>query len=318
MPNKLLDKNFSTTRLVITDKPYVINNHNNKESILFLQKDSGRKGEGGLRTQGYFKKSYKNKPLISIVTVVFNGEEYIEETIESIINQNYENVEYIIIDGGSGDGTVDIIKKYEDRIDYWVSEEDNGIYSAMNKGIDLVTGKWINFMNAGDLFYSGSTLKNIFHRKNYNKYKILYGDTEFRYPSFNKTQKALNNLNILWKGMCFTHQSTFSNTIFHKNNKFINNMRIGADFDYLYGSYINNVRFLYLGKIISIMDAGNGISFIDRESSIKDRFRVVSKYNNSLKVKLYYKYLIITNRVKILIKKILPNNFVVYIQKKSS
>jgi len=83
----------------------------------------------------------KNKPLISIVTVVYNGEEFLEETIKSVVSQTYKNIEYIIIDGGSTDGTVDIIKKYEDKIDYWVSEPDSGIYDAMNKGIDKASGR---------------------------------------------------------------------------------------------------------------------------------------------------------------------------------
>ncbi len=93
-----------------------------------------------------------NKPLISIITVVYNGEKFLEKTIQSVINQTYKNIEYIIIDGGSTDGTVDIIKKYEDQIDYWVSERDGGIYDAMNKGIDKANGVGLLFLNAGDYF----------------------------------------------------------------------------------------------------------------------------------------------------------------------
>ena len=87
-------------------------------------------------------------PKISVVTVSYNAVETIEETILSIINQTYDKVEYIIIDGGSTDGTVDIIKKYADHLAYWVSEPDKGIYDAMNKGIDVATGDYINFMNS--------------------------------------------------------------------------------------------------------------------------------------------------------------------------
>ncbi len=122
------------------------------ETILFLPKNVSRKGEGGLRTKGFYKnKNYKN-PLITIITVVYNNEKHIEETILSVINQSYDNIEYLIIDGGSSDKTVEIIKKYNDSIDYWVSETDNGIYDAMNKACRLATGSGLCFLNSGDKF----------------------------------------------------------------------------------------------------------------------------------------------------------------------
>jgi glycosyltransferase involved in cell wall biosynthesis len=100
---------------------------------------------GGLRANGITKRSQENMPLIAVITVVRNGEKTLEQTILSAINQTYTNVEYIVVDGASTDGTLDIIRKYDDRIGYWVSEPDEGIYDAMNKGIDLATGEWINF-----------------------------------------------------------------------------------------------------------------------------------------------------------------------------
>jgi DNA-binding NarL/FixJ family response regulator len=102
-----LDEKYSTTRLATKEKPEIVNDPEDKfETVLFLPESESRKGEGGLRAKGYFKKSYDDKSLISIITVVFNGEKYLEETIQSVINQTYDNVEYIIIDGGSTDGTL--------------------------------------------------------------------------------------------------------------------------------------------------------------------------------------------------------------------
>lgn len=113
-------------------------------------------------------------PLISVVTVVFNDQKHIEETLLSVINQTYSNIEYIVIDGGSNDGTVDIIKKYESFLSYWVSEKDDGIYNAMNKGIKVARGAWINFMNCGDVFFDNDVLENI--SKHTEKCSLIYSD----------------------------------------------------------------------------------------------------------------------------------------------
>ena len=118
-----------------------------------------------------------NTDRVSIVTVVFNGVSIIEDTIKSVINQTYDNLEYIIIDGGSTDGTIDIIKKYEDKISLWISEPDKGIYDAMNKSLDRLCGLWVNFMNAGDYFYSENAIQEIFGQNNdYSSYAVVYGD----------------------------------------------------------------------------------------------------------------------------------------------
>lgn len=103
-----------------------------------------------MKTKEYNKRSNVEYPLVSIITVVLNGHEFIESAIQSVLSQNFNNIEYIVIDGGSTDGTVEIINKYEDRIDYWVSEKDDGIYHAMNKGISMATGEIIGIVNSDD------------------------------------------------------------------------------------------------------------------------------------------------------------------------
>lgn len=155
-----LNSKLSTTRNLWQTNERNILNHLDEfktlkdqfETILFLPKTASRKGKGGLRTKGYFKSRNSQKPLITIITVVYNNQEDIEETILSVINQSYDNIEYLIIDGGSSDNTVDIIKKYNNSIDYWISEKDNGIYDAMNKGCRLATGAGLCFLNSGDKF----------------------------------------------------------------------------------------------------------------------------------------------------------------------
>jgi hypothetical protein len=115
--------------------------------------------QGGLRTKGLFKSINIGLPLISIVTVVYNGEKYLEQTIQSVINQSYENLEYIIVDGGSSDRTLEIIAKYDRYINYWVSAADDGIYSAMNKGTKLATGSHVLHLNADDLLFEPRCLE---------------------------------------------------------------------------------------------------------------------------------------------------------------
>ena len=117
--------------------------------------------------------------LISIVTVSYNAVLTIEQTILSVINQTYPNVEYIIIDGGSTDGTVDIIKKYANKIAYWVSEPDKGIYDAMNKGGLKATGDFIQFLNAGDWFENEHVIEKIF-KDWYKRVDVIYGDMIIR------------------------------------------------------------------------------------------------------------------------------------------
>jgi glycosyltransferase involved in cell wall biosynthesis len=112
--------------------------------------------EGGLRTQGNRKSSQADSPLVSIITIVYNGEEFLEQTIQSVINQSYKNIEYIIVDGGSNDGTLEIVNRYAAYIDYWISEPDEGIYDALNKGISLANGNLIGAIHANDFYAAGA------------------------------------------------------------------------------------------------------------------------------------------------------------------
>ena len=122
------------------------------------------------------------EPLISIVTVSFNSEKTIRQTIESVLNQTYTNIEYNIVDGASTDKTVEIATQYKDDfeakgIKYIItSEKDKGIYDAMNKGMDRATGSWIIFMNAGDTFCDNEVIKNIFGYNDLSDYSVIYGD----------------------------------------------------------------------------------------------------------------------------------------------
>ncbi len=247
------------------------------DTYLFLPEREDRKGEGGLRKKGYFKysyesingnwyildldskpvkeisftgdlkKEYKELPLITVVTVSYNEEKNIEETIKSVINQTYPNIEYIIVDGGSTDKTVEIIKKYEDQIDYWVSERDKGIYDAMNKGIMLSTGKYVLMLNAGDYFLNEKIVENVVKKhinteKGYDIYSFqARTDTDNVFPNINVKNNPENIDEIIERAL-LAHQATFVSLKAYKKAGLYRNFRIRMDFD----------MFLRLGKFSKI------------------------------------------------------------------
>lgn len=183
-----------------------------------------------------------NKPLISIITVVYNGEKYIEETIQSVINQTYDNVEYIIIDGGSTDGTVDIINKYEDKIDYWVSEKDYGISDAFNKGVKVAKGDYINFQGDGDGFYSKDALEKVFKEVNpdqdiFVSAKIQRIDEEGKEMFVSKYIDKFDVKSLLFR-MSLPHQGLFTHkSYFEKYGLFDVNNIFCMDYDHLLRAY---------------------------------------------------------------------------------
>jgi len=310
-----LDKNYSTTRFLTREQPVIEHKPEDKlESVLFLPEGENRKGEGGLRSQGYFKASQTDKPLITVITVVFNGEQFLEQTIQSVINQTYDNVEYIIIDGCSTDGSVDIIRKYEHAIDYWVSEKDLGTYDAMNKGIDLASGQWLNFMNAGDLFYKNNILQKIFNNNIFHDVTVIYGDLEIDYGEFKRIEKA-KSIDALWKGMVFSHQSCFINSKFHKKHKYNLNYYIGSDFEFFYNIYNKNKVFKYIGLIVSIMDT-EGLSDGNRFKSINQRHKIVNDYRVSIKNNIYYIYLYTDQFIRMIAKLLLSKSIINLIKKR--
>lgn len=182
-------------------------------------------------------KDSQSKPLISIITVCLNSVKELEDTILSVINQTYHNVEYIIIDGGSTDGTLDIINKYKKDISYWVSEKDNGIYDAMNKGISFAKGDIINFLNAGDLYYDNKILELVSEAYLTNGLPdLIYGlsycyslDAGINYFSGGKIKDS-----VLWKGMAICHQSIFfKKDLFNILGNFDINFKASADYEWL-------------------------------------------------------------------------------------
>ncbi len=172
-------------------------------------------------------------PLISVVTICYNAKNDLEKTILSVLSQTYQDIEYIIIDGGSTDGTVDIIHKYSERLFYWISEPDKGIYDAMNKGMDRATGSWINFMNAGDTFCDNEVIKNIFGYNDLSDYSVIYGDCYVSKLNQLQYLKA-SSMKKVHVQMPFCHQSSF---IRKTRLRFSIDLKIAADYQMIYEYY---------------------------------------------------------------------------------
>lgn len=218
----------------------------NREFCGFSQQ---RKREGGLRTRKKVKHSLQNCPLISVITVVYNGEQYLEQTIQSVFEQSYSNIEYIIIDGGSTDNTIKIIEKYADAVDYWISEPDSGIYDAMNKGIQLANGDLIVLLNADD-FFPKESLMQVVERFNsdFVPEAIYYGDAYILYDDLQT--KALRKAHLNFKKcMGIIHQTMFvMKSVYLKYGMYDLKYQNTADYDFSLRTFLNQTPYIYVEK----------------------------------------------------------------------
>lgn len=217
---------------------------------------------------------------ISVVTVVYNGEKHLEQTILSVLNQAYNNIEYIIIDGGSTDGTVDIIRKYEDKLAYWVSEQDNGIYDAMNKGILKATGELVGLINADD-YYEPEAIRSVvnYFIKNESP-DILYGRMVFINEDTGQTKVIIPSVDRLIKDMTLNHPTCFLKRDLYKKKLFDTSYKICADYDLIMYFKTNKKRFTYIDEIITNMRIGGASD--NFKLSTREVFLVQKKYFGSL------------------------------------
>lgn len=213
--------------------------------------------------------------MVTVITVSYNAAHEIEKTIRSVIGQSYENIEYIVIDGNSSDETVDIIKKYADKISKWTSEPDNGIFDAMNKGLNLAVGNWVIFMNAGDYFTDTNVLEKVFNQEYNMHIGILYGKvyldliTEGRLSNW--VPFMHNSAKI--KGMGISHQAIFVRTELAKKYKFNESFKIAADYNMINQIYRQGYLLYDLNFPIAIYDTF-GYSSQNRVLQFKEIARI--------------------------------------------
>lgn len=200
-------------------------------------------------------KEQKRKMKISVITVCYNAEKVIEQTIQSVINQSYADIEYIIVDGASTDATEKIIRRYTDDIRVrYISEPDNGIYDAMNKGIRLATGDYLEFLNAGDVFVNNDVIKSVVQKIEDNPADVMYGNIIYEYPDKTTSVRVYgqfcSSLFYYLLGDCINHQAIFAKRECFKEHIFNTKYRICADREWMIRVKKDGKKFKTLNFII--------------------------------------------------------------------
>jgi len=250
--------------------------------------------------------STAEKPFLTVVTVVLNRREYLERTIKSVLEQTFKGIEYIIIDGGSTDGTIEVIEKFGNRISFWKSEPDKGIYDAMNKAVAAATGEWLHFLNAGDMYYHKNTVQRALNCP-YGAADLLYGDEEVVYDEECSVIKKARPLKDIWKGMAFNHQSLFTKTALLRRHPFQSTYRIAADYEFILFSLTQGTVFYYLGFPIAKVALG-GLSDRNIRVHIREQWQIARKFRNTPGVNFYYRYAVISAAFKKMLKALLPQH----------
>lgn len=235
-----------------------------------------------------------DKLLISIITVSYNSVQTIEETILSVIHQTYTDIQYIIIDGQSCDGTIDVVNKYKNKISHIVSEPDNGIYDAMNKGLRLASGDFVLFLGSDDHLISNGILSDVSVNLKQNRKAVWYGNVYRPYQD-DLYCKKINKFKLAVKNI--PHQGLFYPKYIYKNKKYNTCYRLFADYEYNI-SLFRKFTFKYLNRTISYFN-DVGSSATQKDSNFKkDRKRIICTHLGYIPYYYSEVYRIIRNLVK--------------------
>lgn len=221
-------------------------------------------------------------PKFSVITVTYNAESVLEDTIQSVISQTYHRVEYIIIDGASKDSTLSIIHRYKDRITKVISEPDKGLYDAMNKGMQQAAGDYLCFLNAGDSFHADNTLQQIVHTITGNELPdVLYGETALvnNERHFLRMRRLSTPEVLTWKsfkqGMLVCHQAFFAKRSLTESYDL--QYRFSADFDWCI-RVMKKARTLHNTHLTIIDYLEEGMTTQNRKASLRERFRIMARH----------------------------------------
>ena len=223
---------------------------------------------------------------ISIITCSYNAVNTIEDTIKSVLSQKDADIEYIVIDGLSNDGTADIIKKYSDKIYKFTSEKDSGIYNAMNKGIKLAGSDIVGFLNADDVYFNEKVINKVIKVFENEKVDSAYGDLIYVFEDNNKIKRYWKsgdfNVNNFKKGWMPPHPSFFARKdIYKKYGGFNENYRISADYELMVRLlYKNKISTFYLPELLVKMKTGGVSNKVSQAfKRLKEDYDIIKKYN---------------------------------------
>jgi len=228
-------------------------------------------------------------PKVSIITVVYNGIAHLEQTINSVLGQTYDNIEYIIIDGGSTDGTVELIKQYEDQIAYWVSAPDAGIYDAMNKGLAKATGEIVGLINADDWYEEDavSVVVDTFEKENAD---VVHGSMKILQEGSSFVKTVEKDLSRLKKGMLLSHPTVFAKkSLYDQYGIFNTSYKIVADWEMMVRWWLKGVKFVGIEATLAHFRMG-GVSSEHLKKSFEEKHRVRNEYNMNDLFDWYYAY----------------------------
>lgn len=212
---------------------------------------------------------------LSIITINYNNRDGLQKTIDSVVNQTWRDFEWIVIDGGSTDGSKELIEKNQDHFAYWCSEPDKGVYNAMNKGIAKAKGEYLNFMNSGDGFYEKDTLQKVFSVDCCAD--IIYGDTMQIYSDHTRKEHITDKIELYtFYNANICHQSMFIRTEILKEKGFDESYKIAADFSRWVEAVYDGNSFQYVNLIVSQFDK-TGVSSMDKSLLDKEFERAFRK-----------------------------------------
>ena len=212
-------------------------------------------------------------PKITVVTVSFNAADCIAATMESVVRQTYPALEYVVIDGASTDGTVEIVKKYADRVSHFVSERDGGIYYGMNKGIDAATGDYVIFMNCGDRFADDEVVGDVaaFIAANPGS-DVVYGNS---YKVYDYGTYLSKPSTILGTRMGLSHQTVFAKTSLLRGHKFDTRYRYAADFEQLSSLKNDGAAFVHFDRAIATEEMRSGTTVSNYDASAREMYAIL-------------------------------------------